>query len=63
MSDRVEYEHLYNKIKNYEATAEQEFHEYELAYEKCVTEEEQNELYWKLLISILTGMFNCFIKS
>lgn len=54
---------LSEKIINYEKQAEVEFHDYELNYEKAITQDERNELYWKLLISVFAGIFNCFIKT
>ena len=58
-----EYESLLNKIKQYEIQANKEFHQYEIEIAKCITEEEENELYWKLIQSIFKGVFNCFIKE
>lgn len=61
--DIESYNKLMQKIRDYEQEAEKEFHDYEINLATCITEDEINEIYWKLIISIFKGVFNCFIKD
>lgn len=59
----AEYNELMQNIIEYEKEAEKEFHDYEINLATCITEDEINEIYWKLIISIFRGMFKCFVKK
>lgn len=54
---------LSKKISAFEKEAYEEFHNYEINYETCITDEEKYEIYWKLLLFVFNGMFECFKKD
>lgn len=62
-TDAAPAEQLLNKLNAFEAEAEAKFKDYNSMKEKSISEEEQNQKYWELLLSILKGTFMCFIKE
>lgn len=58
-----QYNQVMNKIKNYEEEAEKEFHNYEINLSACISDDEVNEIYWKLIISIFNGILSCFVRD
>lgn len=62
-SDDAPAQHFLEKLNNFEVAAEVKFKEYETLKEISVLEEEQNKIYWQLLIEILKGVFSCFKKE